>query len=770
MRGDSLARRAAARAGAVALGVGVVGVLALPARTLATTANDVCPSNADPCVVSTSVPIETGSLLDFGNRELRLVPNGALDVMGGTMTVRGRLLTIQALGSLRARAAASSNPGGAIIAEFAEADIAGTIDVSGAPAGGVTLTVQGALQISGSVVARATLPSEVGGQIDLVAGSATIGGTLNALGGPESIGGDVSVSTAGALILSGTIDASGGDGGGIDVDAGSGIGNAGDLTVTAAALLNANSTTAGSFGGTVDLAATGDNLTSGRIFVDGDLTATGRTGTEETGGGDGGCIALSASGDIRVADAGALLDVNGGGPDGSGGEIDVSTIAGEIEVRGTARAQGPGFESGGGSVSLDAVGQAIVAGALLAGSGGDGGGGEITIASSDAGVLIEASAALDASAGTGGQGGSICLESGFGPGNAARSIAIEGDLSANGGSGSAGGAIEISGGDSVRLGAMGSIAAAGGAAGGVGGVVSIAVDEGSALIDGPITASGGSASGVGGTIAIDASQRVVANAQLDVRASGTGGTIGLSAIGDVDVRRPVLVASSGAAGGTVEIVSQGQVLIGALVNADGSSAAGRTEMLGCEVTVCGMDAPVCLGGGTGILSSLGPNGVNRIIGRDGSFVFGTMRADLLTGRNELVHNGDDESEPFFSLGTITPGAAVVVDAGVRRCPVCGDRDAELPETCDDGNLLDGDGCSADCQLEGPILLGDVNRDSILSPADREFLVNEIFDDDGDGVGRVSGGTFFGGPGADANQDGVITAADFVAIAELLGAP
>lgn len=56
--------------------------------------------------------------------------------------------------------------------------------------------------------------------------------------------------------------------------------------------------------------------------------------------------------------------------------------------------------------------------------------------------------------------------------------------------------------------------------------------------------------------------------------------------------------------------------------------------------------------------------------------------------------------------------------------------------------------------------GDVNGDGEVSIADLRDLVVEIFDGDGDDVAGVAGGDFVGGPGADANQDGSITAADF----------
>lgn len=38
-------------------------------------------------------------------------------------------------------------------------------------------------------------------------------------------------------------------------------------------------------------------------------------------------------------------------------------------------------------------------------------------------------------------------------------------------------------------------------------------------------------------------------------------------------------------------------------------------------------------------------------------------------------------------------------------PICGNGEAEMGEACDDGNLTDGDGCSAVCQTEAPAVCG-----------------------------------------------------------------
>ncbi len=48
-----------------------------------------------------------------------------------------------------------------------------------------------------------------------------------------------------------------------------------------------------------------------------------------------------------------------------------------------------------------------------------------------------------------------------------------------------------------------------------------------------------------------------------------------------------------------------------------------------------------------------------------------------------------------------PFSFVLLELEVYHEPFCGDGAIDLGEVCDDGNLLDGDGCSAVCKLEGP---------------------------------------------------------------------
>jgi cysteine-rich repeat protein len=57
--------------------------------------------------------------------------------------------------------------------------------------------------------------------------------------------------------------------------------------------------------------------------------------------------------------------------------------------------------------------------------------------------------------------------------------------------------------------------------------------------------------------------------------------------------------------------------------------------------------------------------------------------------------------PVNGDGCCPPGATIGTD---NDCPArCGDRVVTAPETCDDGNMTSGDGCSATCMLEMSML-------------------------------------------------------------------
>src|SRR5689334_24208924 len=65
----------------------LIVALALPRLATATTATDVCPPGADPCIVTKTITVAPGSTLDLGTRALDVKSTGSLNVAGGTMTI-----------------------------------------------------------------------------------------------------------------------------------------------------------------------------------------------------------------------------------------------------------------------------------------------------------------------------------------------------------------------------------------------------------------------------------------------------------------------------------------------------------------------------------------------------------------------------------------------------------------------------------------------------------------------------------------------------------
>ena len=578
------------------------------------------------------------------------------------------------------------------------------------------------------------------------------GGTL------DGCGGDVEIDATGDIMMAADIDVTGTEGGTVCVTAGVNF-TAGNLTITADSTVDTDSAGGGGCGGSIDLTANGDGATTGNLVVDGTFSANAST-SSEFGGGLGGCITVTAAGSIDSG-AAASFSVEGGTPDGSGGEVEFSTDQGPVAVHGSVDISNPGADSSGGALTMNDIGGAVTITGTVDGVAGDQGGGEVDVEPTAGGITITNTATIDVSSNTGGTGGTICLNGGSNGAGSAE-VVVSGTVKAEGGGGGGkGGTIEITGTDSVRVDTP--VSVRGGGGGGGGGAISIMVDPGPAVVNGALMANGNGTGSPGGVVAIDAESQVMLGAAIDARGQGgTGGMIGVSANGPMVLAGDLRASTSGSgAGGHVEILANGNVAIGGMVVTDATAAAGRTDVAGCEVTVCGFNAPACPSGSKGVLSSQGPGGINHIVGRDQTAVFGDMLANSATGRNEIVYNGNPLREPVV-LGNATPRVVPVVDLTLIPC-LCGNGHIDDPEECDDGNVNDGDGCSSGCVVE---VLGDANADMTVNDADVAALIREIFDGDGDSVLNVRGGAFPGGGGADANRDGRITAADITAIVRL----
>lgn len=329
-----------------------VGTLlfALPHRSVATTAADLCPAGTGTCVVSRAIRVDDNSIIDTGSRHLVIGPGGALIIGSGTMTLLSDRLTIEDGGALRGTGSGSDG-GGTIVVTANVVQIVGQIAVTGAPGGEVTITSAGELSVTGTIDAKSLSSDEDGGSIVLQGANVTLAGPIVANGGRDGLGGDVDVIAGTDLLISRNVEASGGEGGTLDLSAGSS--GAGSLTVSENARLNADALSEDGLAESVTLAAQGDGLASGHIFLNGDVSCSGFSGASA------GEINIEAAGDVRGTDNGAHIIASGGRPTGAGGEVNITATAGQyiclasIEVRGNTEAPGGSltFEVGG-SITL----------------------------------------------------------------------------------------------------------------------------------------------------------------------------------------------------------------------------------------------------------------------------------------------------------------------------------------------------------------------------------------------------------------------------------
>jgi cysteine-rich repeat protein len=179
------------------------------------------------------------------------------------------------------------------------------------------------------------------------------------------------------------------------------------------------------------------------------------------------------------------------------------------------------------------------------------------------------------------------------------------------------------------------------------------------------------------------------------------------------------------------------------------------SLLGCDVTL----------ETASVLEVAGNSGVNRIVSRRVMVINGELTADFTTGRNTLVYRDAANPPVIFAGATVIPREMLMLDPTLQPCAVCGNSQTEPPETCDDGNQEDGDGCSAMCQIEADPC--DVDGDGAIDATDLMALLTELFDGDGDRAIDVGGGEFPGTIGTDANQDTRVTVADAVHCIEVL---
>lgn len=397
--------------------LGLAALLALfPIAAQATTADDLCAPDADPCVVSTSVSVTPDSNIDVGQRHLVVANRGILAVGSGAITIQAAELTVEAGGQMTARGS-SVVKGGTITAEAGAITINGKIDASGAPGGSVKLVSNGQLTVAQDIDADSRSAAHDGGLIDLQGADivVTAASSLTATGGTGGLGGDITVEATGGVVIDGLAYAAGGEGGLVDISAGGDV----NLGALGTALIAANGLAQGGSGGQVIVSA------DDRLTMNGTLQATGHSGTVETGGGNGGSIVVLAE-SLTTTRTAATMTVAAGAPDGSGGIIQINAAFGPVEYAGKLIATGTGVDGAGGTILIEAADSVTLAGPI-SGNGGLGGGASV-IVKSEAALTVPSTAAITVT--STGPGGTISL-------TAATQMSVQGDLTGNGDPGGA---------------------------------------------------------------------------------------------------------------------------------------------------------------------------------------------------------------------------------------------------------------------------------------------------------------------------------------------
>ncbi|PMS13217.1 hemagglutinin repeat-containing protein [Trinickia caryophylli] len=414
-----------------------------------------------------------GKIRQYGQTEQHVSSGGALDNTGGTIASNASSLSLSAqsivndggtldhagTGTLGVAAATISNTAGGIVTD-------GTLDVSGntvsnhgtmSAKGDASVHAQSLDNQSGKVVAAGGLSATLSGVLNnrngLLSGAKT---TVAAASGDNSGGGTIEgdqlvlsttgdlVNRGGTLRQYGTANQRVSAGGVLDNTAGTIVGNASDLSVSAQSLINDSGAIQQAGTGTLDVStAAAISNAGGKIVTNGSANVTGgaisnqgqisakRDATVHASSFDNHAGSLAAAGNVGVTVAGALDNASGtlsgatatvtaASADNTSGTIEgdrlaVSTTGDLVNRGGTLRqygatdqtvSAGGKLDNTGGTIATNAGNLAVVAQSIANGNGGSlqhAGTGALTLAALDmlanAGGQIATNGSLNAQAG-----------------------------------------------------------------------------------------------------------------------------------------------------------------------------------------------------------------------------------------------------------------------------------------------------------------------------------------------------------------------------------
>lgn len=405
-------------------------------------------------------------------------------------------------------------------------------------------------------------------------------------------------------------------------------------------------------------------------------------------------LQLKAAADVQIQ---KLVSVAGTLATADGGGITIESTQGSVIISDKLELTSGAEGTGGDLVVLAALD--VELGAIVDAKGGDFDGGAV-IVTADRDVTISDDIVAD-SVGGAGFGGKIEVVAGrdldiVGGGAINRlSLSTDGHQSSENYAGD-GGTQSYEAGGSIHVSRYVRMDSNGAPPEGFGDSITFAAASG-ITIEGVVYSKAKGSAGGGGSIDVVAGGDVVVSstALLDVSGfAGGGGDVLLESSGNLlfDGDIEAGASSAGVAGGALAQVGGDASINGTMATGGGSSvfSHGQLRVEACRVSVAGS------------LSNTAAAGENLLIGRENIKVLagGRVTASGAGGTNTMRYRA--ASKPPVVQGTVSPSAVLVVDAALVGCPVCGNFEVDQNETCDDGAILDGDGCSAACQDEGCI--------------------------------------------------------------------
>lgn len=403
-----------------------------------------------------------------------------------------------------------------------------------------------------------------------------------------------------------------------------------------------------------------------------------------------GSISIRAAGDIEI-----LQDVNvsSNSAQADGGFFELESGEGAITLGAAVSAYGGG-QSQGGEVCMIAADD-IVLNALVDVDGGDFDGGFAEfIAGQD--LMINANIEASSTLG-GGLGGEV-------DGSADRDliVASTAKVTTNGHTsadnfGGDGGPQTYFAGRHLVVGSANRFEADGALPDGFGEDVFFESEE-DMTIAGTVMARGRGAQGSGGSISTDSggALHVTSSSVFDVTGGESGGgAVEFFSVGSITFDG--FIDGQASRGGTpdavlfysdADITTTGDILLN---GGPTGTARGDIELEACRVN---------LNSGT-LLSNLGGAGTVTLVGHERANVnAGASVVNATNGTNLIRYRTDDK--PPSIQGTATPAFELNLVPSLSGCPICGNNEVEGGESCDDGNQNGGDGCSSNCQDEGCI--------------------------------------------------------------------